>query len=74
MSLIPKLLVFYFKKCSHFRDYPVCFTSDNYQSIYTLLNQHDYIELFSIQHIQYLSKELYKANLCLLLSQTYIQS
>nr|YP_009244494.1 hypothetical protein Gchil_081 [Agarophyton chilense]AMK96736.1 hypothetical protein Gchil_081 [Agarophyton chilense]ASP44631.1 hypothetical protein [Agarophyton chilense]UAD84335.1 hypothetical protein [Agarophyton chilense] len=69
-----KLFVFYWKKYPHLRDYPICFTSDNYSSIYQLIHQHDYIKLLSIQHIQYISKELYKANLCVLLCQTYIQS
>nr|YP_009510811.1 hypothetical protein [Gracilaria gracilis]AXI96484.1 hypothetical protein [Gracilaria gracilis] len=56
------------------RDYPICFTADNYSLINHLISQHNYINLFSIQHIQYISIELYKANLCLLLSQAYIQS
>nr|YP_009732428.1 hypothetical protein [Gracilaria textorii]QHS71004.1 hypothetical protein [Gracilaria textorii] len=57
-----------------FYDYPICLTAYNYSSISQLMTQHDCINLLSIQHIQYISKELYKANLCLLLSQTYIQS
>nr|YP_010195913.1 hypothetical protein LK221_pgp142 [Gracilaria bursa-pastoris]UAD83310.1 hypothetical protein [Gracilaria bursa-pastoris] len=58
----------------YFYDYPICLTAYNYSSINQLMIQHDYINLLSIQHIQYISKELYKANLCLLLSQIYIQS
>nr|YP_009510402.1 hypothetical protein [Gracilaria caudata]AXI96075.1 hypothetical protein [Gracilaria caudata] len=60
------------KSCVY--EYPVCFTADNYNSVNQLINQHDYINLFSIVHIQYISKELYKANLCLMLNQIYIQS
>nr|YP_010198165.1 hypothetical protein LK226_pgp141 [Gracilaria ornata]UAD86581.1 hypothetical protein [Gracilaria ornata] len=70
-----KIACFIFrKKTVYFHDYPICLTAYNYSSINQLMIQHDYINLLSIQHIQYISKELYKANLCLLLSQTYIQS
>nr|YP_009732165.1 hypothetical protein [Gracilaria spinulosa]QHS70801.1 hypothetical protein [Gracilaria spinulosa] len=62
------------KNTFYFHDYPICLTAYNYSLINKLITQHDYINLLSIQHIQYISKELYKANLCLLLSQNYIQS
>nr|YP_009731964.1 hypothetical protein [Gracilaria edulis]QHS70627.1 hypothetical protein [Gracilaria edulis]UAD85558.1 hypothetical protein [Gracilaria edulis] len=42
--------------------------------MYQLVGKHDYIKSFSLQHIQYISKELYKANLCLLLNQVYVQN
>nr|YP_010195504.1 hypothetical protein LK149_pgp140 [Gracilaria baiana]UAD82901.1 hypothetical protein [Gracilaria baiana] len=57
-----------------FCGYPICLTAYDYNSINQLMTQHEYINLLSIQHIQYISRELYKANLCLLLSQNYIQS
>nr|YP_010197962.1 hypothetical protein LK227_pgp140 [Gracilaria multipartita]UAD86378.1 hypothetical protein [Gracilaria multipartita] len=70
-----KIACFIFpQKTFDFCDYPICLTAYNYSSINQLMIQHDYIDLLSIQHIQYISNELYKANLCLLLSQTYIQS
>nr|YP_010198575.1 hypothetical protein LK037_pgp114 [Gracilaria pacifica]UAD86991.1 hypothetical protein [Gracilaria pacifica] len=70
-----KIICYCFSKTnSLIRGYPICFTAYNYSLINQLISQHDYINLFSIQHIQYISKELYKANLCLLLSQAYIQS
>nr|YP_010196941.1 hypothetical protein LK099_pgp141 [Crassiphycus corneus]UAD84745.1 hypothetical protein [Crassiphycus corneus] len=62
------------KKNSGVHEYPICFTAYNYESVNQLINQHDYINLLCILHIQYISKELYKANLCLLLNQIYIQS
>nr|UAD87777.1 hypothetical protein [Gracilaria textorii] len=65
--------IFQEKNC-YFRNYPICLTAYNYSAINQLMAQHDCMNLLSIQHIQYISKELYKANLCLLLSQTYIQS
>nr|YP_010198953.1 hypothetical protein LK147_pgp138 [Hydropuntia urvillei]UAD88402.1 hypothetical protein [Hydropuntia urvillei] len=52
----------------------MCFTANDYILICQLINQHDCIKLFSVQHIQYIFKELYKANLCLLLNQIYVQS
>nr|YP_063678.1 hypothetical plastid protein [Gracilaria tenuistipitata var. liui]AAT79753.1 hypothetical plastid protein [Gracilaria tenuistipitata var. liui] len=69
-----KIVCFLLKKNPNLHNYPICFTSDNYHLIYQLIHQHDYIKLLSIEHIQYISKELYKANLCVLLRQTYIQS
>ncbi|KAI0556339.1 hypothetical protein FGB62_c77 (chloroplast) [Gracilaria domingensis] len=58
----------------NFCSYPICLTAYDYTSINQLMTQHECINLLSIQHIQYISKELYKANLCLLLSQNYTQS
>nr|YP_009019686.1 hypothetical protein [Gracilaria salicornia]AHH24654.1 hypothetical protein [Gracilaria salicornia] len=70
-----KIVCCFFQKTNCYCcDYPICFTAYNYGSINKLMTQHNYIYLLSIQHIQYISKELYKANLCLLLSQNYIQN
>nr|UAD84134.1 hypothetical protein [Gracilaria changii] len=62
------------KKNISIQQYPICFTGYNYDLISQLIKQHDYGNSLSISHISYIFKELYKANLCLLLNQVYIQS
>nr|YP_010196736.1 hypothetical protein LKZ11_pgp143 [Gracilaria cliftonii]UAD84540.1 hypothetical protein [Gracilaria cliftonii] len=69
-----KIICLLIKKNPCICEYPICFTASNYNLVNKLINQHHYSNLLSISHIQYISKELYKANLCLLLNQIYIQS
>nr|YP_009511220.1 hypothetical protein [Gracilariopsis longissima]AXI97097.1 hypothetical protein [Gracilariopsis longissima] len=66
--------LFVYNTKSNFSDYPICFTAKNDTIMYSLMIQHDLIQLLSLNHIFYISKEIYKANLCLLLNQFYIQS
>lgn len=54
--------------------YPTCFTSKSaYKTLY-LVSLHNISSLFSIQHIGYVSIELYKAELTIILNQIYIQN
>nr|YP_009497928.1 orf83 [Gracilaria changii]ART65192.1 orf83 [Gracilaria changii] len=62
------------KKNMSIYQYPICFTGYNYDLINQLIKQHDCGNSLSISHIKYIFKEVYKANLCLLLNQIYIQS
>nr|YP_009500314.1 hypothetical protein [Gracilariopsis heteroclada]AXE43476.1 hypothetical protein [Gracilariopsis heteroclada] len=66
--------LFFDNKQYYFNNYPICFTAKNDTIMYNLMAQHDLVKLLSLNHIFYLSKEIYKANLCLLLNQCYIQS
>nr|YP_010199359.1 hypothetical protein LK036_pgp148 [Gracilariopsis tenuifrons]UAD89217.1 hypothetical protein [Gracilariopsis tenuifrons] len=66
--------LFVYNKKGDFYNYPICFTAKNDNIMYSLMIQHDLIQLLSLNHIFYISKEVYKANLCLLLNQFYIQS
>lgn len=54
--------------------YPTCFTSKSaYKTLY-LLSLHNISSFFSIEHISYVSIELYKAELTIMLNQIYIQN
>lgn len=53
--------------------YPICFTAESSEKIILLLSRHSIFTLFSINHALYLGKELYKAELSLLLKQYYLQ-
>nr|YP_009237725.1 hypothetical protein [Gracilariopsis lemaneiformis]YP_009294670.1 hypothetical protein Gch_071 [Gracilariopsis chorda]AJO68552.1 hypothetical protein [Gracilariopsis lemaneiformis]AML79823.1 hypothetical protein [Gracilariopsis lemaneiformis]AOM66930.1 hypothetical protein Gch_071 [Gracilariopsis chorda] len=66
--------LFFYNKKYHFNNYPICFTAKNDSIMYILMAQHDLIKLLSLNHIFYISKEIYKAHLCLSLNQFYIQS
>jgi len=54
--------------------YPTCFTSKSaYKTLY-LLSLHNMSSFFSMQHISYVSIELYKAELTTTFNQMYIQN
>lgn len=54
--------------------YPICFTSKSASKALHLFSLHNISYLFSIQHIGYVSIELYKAELTIMLNQIYIQN
>ena len=54
--------------------YPICFTSKSAHKTLYLLSLHNISSFFSIQHISYVSIELYKAELTIMLNQIYIQN
>lgn len=58
------------------QNYPVCFIIkfSNLDKIYSLLSVFIFTRLCSTQHKMYLGKELYKAKICILLNQPYVQS
>nr|YP_009295358.1 hypothetical protein BI108_pgp037 [Dasya binghamiae]AOH77370.1 hypothetical protein [Dasya binghamiae] len=53
--------------------YPICFTANSFKTITYLFNLHNIINMLSINHILYLGKELFKAELSLFSHQIYIQ-
>ena len=53
--------------------YPLCFTAYNVNSIFLLLSLHDILLSLSVLHTLYLGKELFKAEISLIIGQQYIQ-
>lgn len=69
--------------CSYFRlsqsafdqYYQIDFYSSSADLLFNLINQHNYLsQCISLSHALYLGKEIYKAELSISLSQTYIQA
>lgn len=69
--------------CSYFRFsennsdqyYQINFSSNSADLLFDLINEHDYLsQLISLGHALYLGKEIYKAELTLILLQVYVQS
>jgi len=53
--------------------YPTCFTAYSANSLIKLLSLHECFSISSIEHLLYLGKELYKAEIALIFNQIYIQ-
>lgn len=53
--------------------YPLCFTAKSSKNILKLFSLHPCYNLISTNHAFYLAIELYKAELCLVLHQSYTQ-
>nr|YP_009295817.1 hypothetical protein Schim_071 [Schimmelmannia schousboei]AOM64752.1 hypothetical protein Schim_071 [Schimmelmannia schousboei] len=75
VSINQKIVLYYFDNNQKVKNinYPICFTSYSANLIYRLLSIHNCFQLCSISHILYMSQELYKAELCLIFNQNYIQ-
>ncbi len=53
--------------------YPICCTASNTRQLFHLLNLIEKVAFLSPQHILYIGKELYKAEISVLIHQKYIQ-
>lgn len=58
---------------NHAYNYPLCFIGINCNLILKLLSLHDNLSLLSFNHALYIGKELYKAEISLIINQIYIQ-
>lgn len=54
--------------------YPICFSAKSSTTIIKLFSLHSCYKIMSMNHALYLGKELYKAELSLILHQVYIQN
>ncbi len=66
---------FRFSKNNFGKYYQINFSSTSSDLLFDLINEHHYLSQFiSLSHALYLGKEIYKAELSLILLQLYIQA
>nr|YP_009295713.1 conserved hypothetical plastid protein [Mastocarpus papillatus]AOL58197.1 conserved hypothetical plastid protein [Mastocarpus papillatus] len=63
-----------FQQKSQTFNYPICFTAYNTDILFKLIFVYVVAKNISLSHCLYLGRELYKAELCLILGQEYIQN
>lgn len=66
--------LYFFLLRSHTSNHPICITSAKAETIYYLISLHKSFSGLSLSHYLYLGRELYKAELCLILEQNYVQN
>lgn len=70
------IIVSYFRSCLKHNSqyYQIDFSSYSAEALYNLINQHNYLlRSISLSHALYISQEIYKAELSIILFQAYIQ-
>nr|WCH58140.1 hypothetical protein [Cystoclonium purpureum f. stellatum] len=65
--------LYFFYVDNNVSQYPICITACQSDILYYLMSLHNSFRNLSINHYLYLGKELYKAELSLILKQKYIQ-